>query len=130
MRAYVDYIFNSQYKTLMTNAALSRGFLELGERTKVVCYEDLASRRTDVVAKAMNSVFDFFYSDSGNPTTTNEYRWQPPLTTTAEATGANHGGHGTSQDPALRNQLVQVIKEVDEEFFDGDVSFFKSMFPC
>jgi len=94
----------------------------------------------------MQAVLDFFFNG------TDHEDWQPPtsnakkenmgrrLTKEEKGEGVNtkgqngrgdgHGGHGTSQDPVLRARLVEAIKEVDKEHFNGDVAWLKAILRC
>jgi len=40
------------------------------------------------------------------------------------------GGHSTSRDPALRKGLANVIKRLDKEYFEGEITWADSVLPC
>ena len=44
--------------------------------------------------------------------------------------GKYQGGHSTSHDPALRKRLRQLVRELDAEFYNGDIAWLASVWPC
>jgi len=147
MRAYVDYIFHSQYLTVLTDLALSRtGALRQGgggggeggdgvalsplivpelrpltDRTMTACFEDLSHQNSTIVLATIRRVQDFLFNG------TNYRPWSGKL----ELMQSGGGGHSTSHDSALRDRLQRIVRQIDETFYDGDIAWLdSSIFSC
>lgn len=127
MRAYIDYIFHSQYVTLLTNLALAREIPAYADRTLAVCYGDLTSPNATKIASTVHKIQRHLYN-----ATSNEELPYPWLGDAREFAKSYSGGHSTSKDPTLRQQLLDAVYKVDSEAFNGEIAWLNSsgIFPC
>jgi len=102
----------------LAHYALSLKLPEVAERTKVMCYEKLSSAETD--QQVIDEAFDFWF----NGTDHKKYVGVLP--------GHNEysGGHSTTHDPAIRGHLIDLVKKLDEEHYNGDIAWINSFLPC
>jgi len=145
MRTYLDYVFNDRYSGILSHWALGRGMPNstIAKRSATVCYENLnagASRRRD---DTVDWMLQFWYGGGGNenndepdPDTTNtaavmrwreEYRRRNRLLANNDASFA---GHSTKKDPGTVRLLRDVIRRLDEWYYNGDVAWLNSVMPC
>lgn len=117
MRAYIDFIFRIHYSGPFAHWALAQELPEVKERTMVMCYDELSSPETDLIS--VNRMIDFWY----NGTQHREFHGIPPGQTEAK-------GHGTSHNPAIRERLKALVKQIDEEYYDGQIAWIHSTLPC
>jgi len=136
MRAYIDYIFHSQYVQPFENFALiwqgqhqrsdgrgGFGLRSLSDRTMVVCLEDLSHKtNSTLVLDTVHRVQDFLFN-----TTDHRPAWSGKL---KKLQGGAGEGHSTTSDPDERSRLERIIGQIDETFYDGDIAWLDSIFPC
>jgi hypothetical protein len=117
MLAYIEWVFQRFYQQMISHIALAYQVPEVGERTKIVCYENLTHPDTDLVI--LNESLDFFFPGGGKS-------WK------GMRTGTNYtGSHSTSKGPFMREQLQNVVKKLDREFFNGEIGWVSSsVIPC
>jgi len=133
MRAYIDYIFHSQYVTLMTIWALAREVPFFAERTLTICYEELMSNPDE--ARTVQGILDFLYNrtstyDQAKSTTTYRAEATPGSPSASQRPREYSGAHATSHDQALRDRLIGVIRRIDAEHYNGDIAWLDSVLPC
>jgi len=119
LRAYIEWVFSSHYRVMLSAWALSVAFPHVRDRTLNICYEDLSSKDPQRAGETMTKVLDFLY----NGTQHKPWKGYEPSQNDA-------AGHATSQDPDLRKRLIKVIKRIDQKYFDGDIAWLDSMLPC
>lgn len=85
------------------------------ERTRMVCYEDVLS---DHGVQTLSEMMQFWFN-------TTDLQW-----TGREPKPEYSGGHATSKDPALKEQLREAIKTVDEKYYNGAIAWLDSELPC
>lgn len=118
MRTYIEWVFNVKYSSFLSRWAISREFSHVRDRTVEVCFEDLSS--TDKDLESIHKVVDFLHN--GDPTANSWMGSREELHDTK--------GHSTSKDPAKRERLLNIIKQLDEEIYNGDIAWLDSMLPC
>jgi len=141
LRAYIEYVTRTKYVTVFdlkayassSSSASSGGDRrkamsfkrELNRRIKFVCYEDLVGLDTDEPpAEHVSFLFDDNNSSTGPGTT---YDANATLTNTK----GYDGGHSTDKDPAVREQLLDVIRDLDRRYYRGDIAWLnKSVITC
>lgn len=97
---------------------------EMKERTLTVCYEDLMSKDRDL--ETVHSIVDFFF-DGAPPVA-----WDGTPPGHAKVEGGYKGGHSTTNDRTQEDKenLIQVIKTIDENFYHGEIAWLNSINPC
>jgi len=140
MRAYMEWVFRAHYQVELAAFGIAMGIRHVGERTKSVCYEDLASKDSDRVNRTMTSLLNFLYNG------TDHKPWQRIQQLDGDG-GDSYGGansdnidtgnatrtvvgHSTSKDPDLRRRLIELVKRIDFEYYRGDVAWLDSVLPC
>jgi len=136
MRVYVEWIFHRSYRSFLDRFALSRQVQQANERVLVVRYEDLASsvpcRQQEVVQRMLNFFFNgtvhqHFHDKVSQKAVSREL---DSSTTTAsqleEVETPYRGGHSTSHDPVLRDRLKAIIRKLDQDHYDGEISWMNS----
>jgi len=119
MRVYMEWVFRYHYgPNVYSHWALSQGIPEIKERTKVVCYEDMMNPEKDM--QTINSMLTFWF----NGTSYEPWEGVPPGHFTYT------GNHSTPSDPALRGHLKDVVKQIDEKYYHGEVAWANSVLPC
>jgi len=126
LRAYMDWVMRYYYAPIFAHWAMSEEVPEMRERTKVVCYEDLMSKEEDRDLKAVHSVVDFFF-DHAPPTP-----WEGTPPGHAKVESGYKGGHSTTNDRSLaqKESLIQLIKNLDQKFYHGEIAWLNSINPC
>lgn len=119
MRAYMEWIFQRYFIGSLSLWALAEQVPSVQERTLSICYEDLAS--STMYHDVSNSMLNFIFNG-----TTNHKTWYGKPPTEAKEVSA----HSTSHDPELRNRLVGIIKQIDAEYYNGDIAWLNSVLPC
>lgn len=117
MRAYIEFIFRVHYSGPFAHWAMSEELPELAERTRVVCFDDLRTPDRDL--ETINWMLDFYY----NGTDHKEFKGRQPSKSAAR-------GHQTSHNPALRARLADMVKRIDETYYDGQIAWVHSVLPC
>jgi len=84
----------------------------------VMCYELLSSPDTDKAMVDMALKFWFNGTEHG------------PYTGTLPGHQNYTGGHSTPHDPVLRGHLVDLIKELDEKYYNGEIAWLNEILPC
>jgi len=137
MKAYIGWVFPVKYRELFTRWAmmfstwskypsLSHQAL-LRNKTLVVCYEDLTSPSKDL--ETLQRMFRFWFGDNnhhpyaGLLAEKDIWRSSPGQT-------EYRGAHSSARDPQLRKNLKEVIQKLDADFFDGEIAWLHSVFPC
>jgi hypothetical protein len=105
----------------MSDWVLAQEFDVLRERTRAVCFQDLESSDRQLVKENVMGILNFLYSNSP------PRKWHPKKNVVL---GNYSGGHATSHDTVLREHLVQLIKQLDEEYFNGEIAWAHSVLPC
>jgi len=139
MRAYATWVFKVKYEALLERWALSRIpsapagtsspasssppitpalSKQIQDRTLVVCMEDLASD--------FNWTLEFFFPSRSS----DRIRENAVPGKTAAAGQRYEGRHSTSHDPQVRQRLVEVIRQLDRDYFNGEIAWLDSVFPC
>lgn len=96
---------------------LSRELEQARERTLTICYEDLSSKDKDLTT--INNVLDFLYNR------TEHKPWSGNV-----ANMHNAGGHSSSKNPVKKRRLLEVIKQLDVDVFNGEIAWLDSTLPC
>lgn len=152
MRAYIGWVFAVKWHDVFERYAISQQQQITRERTMVVCYDDFiptsAPSNNDggyYNQQTIDNVYNFLYNgssyyygvdDNGNNNNNKNsaIAGQPPpptTTTTAPKIPIYHDGpHSTSHDPVLRQHLKDVIMELDQNFFNGDIAWLDRILPC
>ena len=128
MRAYIDFVFRNDYysSSLLAWRSLSLQVDWIQERTHVTCFESLMSNRSAALADLLA-----FYYPTGVPNTMQvRAHTADRLHMLSSKNGTYHGPHSTNHDAELRENLIRVIHELDNEFYDGQIAFVDSMIPC
>jgi len=120
LRAYIEYIFHSQYIVMFSTWALAQDVPEVRERTKTICYEDVT--HPDKANVALNTAIEHWY----NGTSSKPWKGGPP-----GGGGKQKEQHAaSSRDPEEKERLLRIIKEIDEKYYDGDIAWLDSLLPC
>lgn len=148
MRALIDFAFHYWYPEYLARYAMSLQSPQRRERTKFICFEDMAapSRRDSTRMEILTFLFNGL--PTANVTTgarggylhrleeRHRARLLPPrlprrrqLRGIATATRKEYG-HATSHNPKLRALLLQAVKEVDDKYYCGDIAWLASIWPC
>jgi len=120
VRAYLDYVMNTKYNSILGIWALSQEFAYVRERTSTVCFEKLSSNDEILVRDEIERVINFLF----NGTSHNFDHWQH------HKRKAFARAHQTSHDPVLRQRLVETIRGLDQEHYNGDIAWLRSVIPC
>jgi len=114
MRAYINWVFHKHYIIFYTRWAWARAIPSLRDKVMEVCFEDLADKSTQ--SSKVKEVMTFM----GLLNNKSPYHRRLPYS----------GGHATSHDPTIRMQLRDVIREVDADYFNGEIAWLHSILPC
>jgi len=121
MRAYIEWAFRYHYVGIYSHWALSVELPQVRERTKTICYEDMMNPEKDL--QTIESALDFWFN---NGTTPSHAPWTGALPGHVNYTG----GHSTPPDPTLRSGLKDLIKQLDAEYYNGEIAWMNSVLPC
>jgi len=136
MRAYIDYVFNYFYHDIFRRWSLSLIYPKVvAERTKVVCFEDLVSMSPAQISSSSNGTTQHMTTSDIAVQGMLEFLFKGPVLPipfngTDPSEVENTHGHGTSHDPALRDHLTEIVKQIDATFYDGDIAWLSSIWPC
>jgi len=123
MHVYIDYVFRYWYRDPLARWAVSQQYQPEGSlRARVVCFEDVMSHREATI----QGVVDFLFSHQGG-------NKEPTLKQSSKGSSSTyHGGHTTAQshDPLLHDELVRIIQQVDETYYNGDIAWLNQIWPC
>ena len=111
LKVYIDWVFSVYYNAIDEWD---------GDRDKTlhVCFEDLTNQNRDL--DALQKMQDFFFPAKDVP----KYDgWRPGAEVYA-------GGHATSSDPSLRNEIKRTVLELDASVFKGKLAAFQKRYPC
>lgn len=131
MRAYVDYIFHSQWIPTFTIWALSKELPVFQNRTLTVCYADLSSTEEGQISRTVQRMFDFYFpgsSDEFRATVRDSANKMDAAKSSKNQT--YQGTHSTSHDPALHEHLEKLIRQIDHKYYNGDIQWLNSVLPC
>jgi len=123
MRAYLHWVFRVHYFDMFGRWALAQELPDVRDRIQTVCYEDLTSRSRD---QRVEGMIDFLYG--GNENHSHHMPFDPSGLRPAGA--SYEGGHSTSHEPLVRQHLRDVVAEIDQEYYNGDISWLDSILPC
>jgi len=119
LRAYIDWVFNVKYQGILSTWALLQQAhynhttaTSVRDRTLVICYEDLTSPEDG--AKTIQKIFEHLTLAYGYQAQVAEYS----------------GDHATSHNVTILQQLTDIIAEIDEEYYNGDIAWLDSVLPC
>jgi len=132
MRAYVEYIFRfpkSGYRQLLNNLAWSAAVPYFRERTMPLCYEDFTPSTSvenylKKASSAIDRLVDFYRMNS---TIVSKADRMDRLRSIA---GNGAKGHATSHDHELRERLRDIIFTLDRKYYNGDIAWLNSFWPC
>jgi len=124
MRAYIDWSMRYYYGPIFAHWAMAKEILEMRERTLTVCYEDLMSQDRDL--ETVHSIVDFFFNGSA------PVAWDGTPPGHAKVESGYKGGHSTTNDRTQeeKEELLQLIKEIDELIYHGEIAWLNSIQPC
>ena len=126
MRVYIEWVFSTNYRRTFSHWALAQQVEEMRERTLSVCFEDLMEpkRKIQIVDKILEHYL-------GNTATTTKMESSASILNQGlrEAT-SYHGGHSTSHNPKERQELVAIIQELDEMYYQGEIAWMSNVLPC
>jgi len=116
--AILEWAFRYHYVGMFSHLALAKYLPSLGERVHVMCYDKLESPDHD--AEALNGALDFWFNGTEHA----------PYAGSLPGHQNYTGGHSTSHDPALRSHLIDVVKQIDEKYYNGEIAWANSWLPC
>jgi len=124
MRAYIDWVMRYYYAPIFSHWAMAEEIPEMKERTKTICYEDLMSRDRDL--HAVHEMVDHFFNGSA------PVEWEGTPPGHAKVEGGYKGGHSTTNDRSAdeKVRLIQIIKNLDERVYNGEIAWLNSVNPC
>ena len=123
MKAYIEWVMKRHYQQheIFDQLALSVFVPWIGERTKIHCFEEFTS-----VPEYESELLwlEFFFSS------TTLWRSHDDGTNASSSTAEYNGTHATSHDPELRQSLVNIIRQLDGQYFGGQIEWLNSVIPC
>jgi hypothetical protein len=127
MMAYIAASLSDSYGGLRQYLRMARERNKQGEPTATkslfVCFEDLSNpRKQDNVFHAM---VDFLYPGPHNFTFARQDKPEAKTTPRAYA-----GLHASDPDPVLRYRLLDVVRGLDRDVFDGDLARIDDLIGC
>jgi len=124
MRAYMEWVIHHYYKGILSLWAVAEQVRYVGERTMTVCYEDLVSSKQEYAIRARLMV-DFLFNSTENHKPWND---GDERSTSNDARRAEK--HSTSHNSTYHEHLLDVIREIDREYYNGDIEWLDSVLPC
>jgi len=133
------------YRQMLNNLAWASTVPYFRDRTMVVCYRNLTTD-LDVASRTVDAVHQFFLYGGSNDVL-NDNASENVSKSDMSTAGDKHvkadsdergrkidriinnrGSHssGYSHDPELRRRLVEVVRDVDMEHYDGDIAWIDS----
>jgi hypothetical protein len=131
MRAYIDFVFRGNYysSSLFAWHVVSQHVDWMRQITHVMCFEHLMNNRTD----ALKELAAFYYP-AGVPHSVqvrSREAGRSQLLTSKHGNSTTYNGpHATDHDAELRLSLMQVVRQLDEDYYNGQIEFMDSMIPC
>lgn len=129
MRAYIDFVFRGDYyrSSLLAWTALSQQLDWIRNITHIVCFEELMKNQSAALTDLLQ-----FYFPSGTPQIA---KARIAAVSNSVMSGGKRGStyegpHATIHDQSVREQLIQVIRELDKDYYNGQIAFVDSMIPC
>jgi len=119
MRAYMEWVFRHYYTGILSLWALAQQVPHVGERIRTVCYKDLSS--SERYHDTVNGALDFLFNGT---TKHRPWRGAPPSGTSKAA------AHATSHNLTIHARLLEAIRWLDDEHYDGDIAWLDSVLPC
>ena len=134
MRAYIEFVMKRNYKShgIFEHLMLVNHVSWIQDRTKIVCFENVTLEPVETV---MQQWVDFYYPSSVGaiviPSPPPESSPAKQQVATQQDTAVNYaGGHATSHDALLRQQLRDVFDMLDGQYFGGQIAWLHSVIPC
>lgn len=122
MRVYIDWVFHAYYERTFNFWALtsSNWCPSIEKRTRTVCFEDLE----DESSAAMSREVVAFLTHNASSAMSSRRQ------SSGVDSPAYSGGHATSKNPALRERLLNVVRQIDREHYNGEIAWLDSVLPC